>query len=152
MLAVYRGDDSAPYLDKVAAGFLVEGRLAFQGLGLERRRLVEFNRDTHVLTWRGSATNGVLAVVLASLGLDCEAHDIGVTVANATALEVGRIIDAITSVPDLDALAAKVANLRTAKYDEFVPEALLRKGWIQSNLRACEEIPLLLQEIKTTLS
>lgn len=152
MLAVYRGDDSAPYLDKVAADFLIEGRAAFQGLGLERRRLIEFHRDTHVLTWRGSATNGVFAVVLASSGLDCEAHDIGVTVANATATEVSTIIGAISSVPDLDALAAKVANLRQAKYDAFVPEGLLRKGWIQSNLKACEDIPLLLSEIRAAVN
>lgn len=150
MLAVYSLDDEPAWLDTVARQLLKEGRDAFRALNLDRRRLLESGRDTHVLTWRGSAANAVLAVVLTAAGLPSEAHGVGVTVADASTTQVTLALSGMYQAPDPRQISGFVANLQAAKYDGFVPESLLRKGWAHSNAQACADIPALVSEILTS--
>ena len=73
--------------------------------------------------------NDVLAVCLTAAGLDCEAHDLGVTVSDATPLEVAAFIKKLPGDVAADDLSEFVANLQKAKYDMFAPPSLLRRLW-----------------------
>ncbi len=129
MRAVYLDDDEPAYLDAAARGFLDEGRRTFRAIGLERSFLVPSGADLHVVLWNGSVMNGLLAVFLTSLGLECETTDLSVTVADCDEAQLRAALSNTGPCPPMDMLAADVENLRTAKLDEHVPEALLRRLW-----------------------
>ncbi|NIU04120.1 MAG: hypothetical protein GWO40_07460, partial [Gammaproteobacteria bacterium] len=66
-----------------------------------------------------------------SAGLDCEPNDIGVCVEETSPSEMFELLSRMDRIPSADELSAFVVNLRTAKYDDFVPDALLRRAWAQ---------------------
>jgi len=138
---VYLDVDIPPYLDRASTELLSEGREAFADLGLERRALLAAEPDCHVVTWRGSSANGALAVVLTAAGLACEAHDLGVTVAECSPAELQALLRNLKSVPSADDLSAFVENLRIAKYDGMVPEPLLRRLWARAHAGAADALP-----------
>lgn len=144
---VYLTDDRPPYLDPGAAALLQEGRAAFDDLNLSARSILQAGRDAHIVTWRGSIANGCLAVALATAGLDCEAHDLGVTVADCTPAEVEAVLRRLARSPSAEDLSAFLQNLRVAKYDELVPEPLLRRLWARANRHAAEQLPSLIEDI-----
>ncbi|MBC1183275.1 MAG: DEAD/DEAH box helicase [Brevundimonas sp.] len=127
--AVYLDDDLPAFLDETAVQLLQEGRAVFHALDLAENALVASGADTHIFTWRGTAMNDVLAVCLTAAGLDCEAHDLGVTVSDATPLEVAAFIKKLPGDVAADDLSEFVANLQKAKYDMFAPPSLLRRLW-----------------------
>jgi ATP-dependent Lhr-like helicase len=133
MRAVYLEDSQPAYMDDIAQDLLAEGREAFLDLGLKTRRFISAEEDTHVLTWRGTALNTLLSILLLSAGLECEPHDLGVTVAGISPAELQTLLLGMTVVPQIDDLSGFVGNLRQAKYDDLAPEALLRRRWEQAN-------------------
>lgn len=133
MREVYRASDVPPFLDANAKPLLANGRAAYREFDLERTPFVKAGNDIHVMLWRGTALSSMFAIALAAVGIECSVHDIGVSAADAAP---DRVADAVRSIADgppitADALAASVGNLREAKYDEFVPEAVLRALWAQ---------------------
>ncbi|MNS95693.1 hypothetical protein D3C72_1299620 [compost metagenome] len=91
--------------------------------------------------------NGVLAIVLTAAGLECESHDVGVTVADIRPEEVAVILaQADGGVSALD-LSAFVANLQVAKYDAYAPPDLLRKLWEMRHAREVEGVPQLIADL-----
>ncbi|MNJ47059.1 hypothetical protein D3C77_422050 [compost metagenome] len=145
--AVYLDDDLPAFLDETAVGLLQEGRAVFRSLGLADRAFVASGVDTHILTWRGTAMNDVLAVSMTAAGLDCEAHDLGVTVAGATPAEVAALIRKMPGAMTADDLSDFVANLQHAKYDMFAPAALLRRLWARRHQGAVAHLSGLAIEI-----
>ena len=135
MRRVFTSADLPPYLDRQATELLIEGRAAFDALGLAANHFVCSGNDTHVLTWRGTAVNSILAVLLTSAGLECEAHDVGVTVVDSSPEDVRGMLQRVAQCPPLEHLAPFVKTLRSGKFDDFVPEALLRHYWATRNER-----------------
>lgn len=147
MQAVYLDDDLPAYFNSEATALLIEGRAAFRDHDLAHRRLVPAGRDTHVLTWRGTHANDALAVALTAAGLECEAHDLGVTVSEASPQEIRSICAHGGNDLTADALSAFVETLRTAKYDNFIPDNLLRRGWARRVESTVQSLPVILAEI-----
>ena len=129
MLQVYRAADLPPYLDATAADLLGEARAAFAELELAERRVVAAGNDSHLFLWKGSAVNSVVAVVLTCAGYECEAHDVGVTVFDVRPEELQTFLGSIVAIPTAEEVSNFAENLRTAKYDEYLPEHLLRREW-----------------------
>lgn len=152
MHAVFADRDVPAYLDAMAMQLLLEGRATFDDLGLGGRRILQSGRDTHVLTWRGTAVNSILAVLLTSAGLECEAHEVGITVADVTPDEAQNLLDRIIECPPLDDLAPFVKNLRGAKFDNFLPEVLLGRQWAARNAPFREGVSATLAELRTARS
>lgn len=148
MRSVYLEAGVPAYLDETAVRLLEEGRAAFAEAGLGASRFLAAGKDTHVITWRGSALNALVAVVLMSAGLECEAHDMGVTVADATPDEVRALLARLDNIPSIGELAGFVATLRVAKYDELLPDELLRRVWVQANEPRHLHLKNLLSEIR----
>lgn len=130
MRSVLLAEDAPSYLDAQAAEYLFSARETFQELGLEDAHILAAGRDTHVLTWTGTAMNSVLAFAISSAGLDCEVLDIGVTVLNTAADTVVAILQQIAETPPaVEDIADFVEGLRTEKFDELIPEQMLRRLW-----------------------
>ena len=147
MREVYQSTETPSYLDATAIQLLHEGRAAYSEAQLSECRLLTAGADTHVLTWRGTAMNSVLAVLLTAGGYDCEPHDLGVTIADVPPDGVVKILKGLTRVPSADELSDFVGNLKAGKYDEIAPEPLLRKVWATAHQSACEDLPQLLSEL-----
>lgn len=140
MLEVYAGADIPPYLDPVGVDLLAEGREAFADLELGRRRIVAAGDDSHLFLWRGSEVNAVTAVVLTCAGFESEAHDVGVTVFGIAPDELQEFLSSIIGIPTPDEVAAFAENLRTAKYDEYVSDDLLRRDWARRSSHLWERV------------
>jgi len=140
-------DTSVPgFLDDVAKGYLSEGRVAFRQLGLDSGSLVSAGKDTHVFTWHGSDVNAVLGFAFASAGLECAVMDVGVTVLDTHPDVVLAIMKQIAErPPDIDSVAEFVENLQSAKFDEMVPEDLLRRLWTRSRQDVADRVARIVQ-------
>lgn len=130
MRNVLLANDLPSYLDARAAEYLFSARGTFQELGLDGVHLLAAGRDTHVLTWTGTAMNSVVAFALTAAGLDCEVLDIGVTVLDTPPDTVMVLLEQISGAPpSINDIADFVEGLRTEKYDELIPEQMLRRLW-----------------------
>ena len=147
MRRVYLDADEPIYLDTVAQEMLAEGRTAFAELGLQDRRLVPAGKNVHVFLWRGTAVNSIVEVVLLCAGLECEAHDLGVTVLGFELEEVQSFLDGLAGIPAAEVVADFAKNLRTAKYDSYLDEELLRRAWIQRNEGLWSEVEAALLDV-----
>jgi ATP-dependent Lhr-like helicase len=148
MRAVLQDNDVPAYLDAAAKAFLQKGRMAYQDLRLDETRFVPAGKDTHILTWRGSEANSVLAFALVSAGLDCAVHDIGVTTIETAPDEAAAIIRQVAdNPPDISSVAQFVENLQVAKFDDFIPEALLRRLWARGHASLGSDLGAIAREL-----
>lgn len=135
MRAVYLGNDVPEYLDAAAQELLAEGRDTFRGLDLDRRSIIQEDRDLHLFVWRGSQTTAVFSAALGMAGLECGVHDLGVTLSKTTPEQMMPILEKLGSLSALDPMdvAAFVKNVRAGKFQDFVPETLAQKQWALQN-------------------
>jgi len=150
MLEVLSNHEIPEYLDAGGKQFLLQGRNAFRELGLDRRALIPAARDTHVITWRGTAVNSVLSIVLMSAGLEVAVHDIGVTAVDVTPEQLAAVLHQASDCPPMEDLSDFVAGLRTAKLDDFVDEALLRRMWATRHERYRDDVSHVLESLRST--
>jgi ATP-dependent helicase Lhr and Lhr-like helicase len=171
MLAAYREAEVPAWLDPVAADLLGQGRAAFRRHGADKARILQHGREkavesrsspgqqvclaaaltrpeTHLLTWRGTRLNGLLAAALTRPGLRCEAHDLGVSAVlergeeGEAAPDLRAALEAIASdPPDVMALATRVGAVASAKFDALVPEEVLKEFWAVGNVGGVVLLP-----------
>lgn len=148
MRAVLEGDGIPAYLDAAAADFLRQGREAYLELGLRQTRFLPAGKDTHVLTWRGTEANSVLAFTMVSAGLECAPHEVGVTVLETTPEEAEAVLRQVAErPPDIQSISEFVENLETARFDGMVPEPLLRRLWANARANIGKEIGAVATEL-----
>lgn len=141
MRSVLLDDDVPSYLDAQAAEYLFSARETFRDLGLDNASFLVEGRNTHVLTWTGTNMNSVLAFALTAAGLECEVLDIGVTVLETTRDTVASFLEQIADAPPpIDDIAEFVENLRTEKFDELIPEGMLRRLWAAANVEEARRL------------
>lgn len=135
------------YLDPVATALLADARRAHENYGLATGRFLPAGKNCHVMTWRGSETNMMLAVLLTATGFQCETFDVGVTLEGAPADEARDVIAALGACPPIEELGRHVRNLIGEKYDALVPEALLRTFWVRRHAHLADEVTALIAEL-----
>ncbi|HTN63400.1 MAG TPA: hypothetical protein VL147_17915 [Devosia sp.] len=149
MRNVLLANDVPPYLDAQAAEYLFSARETFEKLGLEEVHILAAGRDTHVLTWTGTAMNSVLAFAITAAGLDCEVLDIGVTVLDTAPDIVSAILQQVAeATPSIEDIADFVEGLRTEKFDELIPEQMLRRLWAAAHVEEAGKLPGLLGQLQ----
>lgn len=143
MKAVLNGFDEPPYLDAEATRLLSDARKAYKKFRLSTETVIAAGHDAHIFLWRGTALTNVFAVVLQSAGLECEAHDLGVTITDTTPDKARAFMRQIANAdpPKPDSLSEFVGNLRSAKYDDLLSEEIHRIEWQKRNAAYCLEIP-----------
>lgn len=152
MRTVLVDDDVPSYLDAQAAEYLFSALETFRDLGLDNASFLVEGRDTHVLTWTGTEMNSVLAFALTAAGLECEVLDIGITVFETTPDTVAAFLEQIANAPlPIEDIAEFVENLRTAKFDELVPEGMLRQLWAAAHVEEAAKLPGLLGRMQGDL-
>lgn len=147
MREVLADRDEPAFLDTAAKTFLAQGRASFGELGLASGSLVRSGNDTHLLTWRGTAVNGLLAILLMSAGFEAEVHDVGVTAVGTSPADLRALLSTLDGFPPIDVLAEFVVGLRTAKLDEFIDEDLLRRMWSRRSERHLETVAGIIAEL-----
>ena len=128
-------------------GCLLESRAAFRRMRPGSSAFLQGDDDVHVLTWRGSTVNSLLAVLLPSTAIACETFGVGVTVTGASLEDTRDVLASIGECPPIAELAAFVDNLVVEKFDEFVPSERLRQHWVVRRAHLQIEI----SEVPTTL-
>jgi ATP-dependent Lhr-like helicase len=143
------GSDAVPsYFDTQAAELLAEGRAAYRRLGLDRTTMLDTGRDVHVLLWRGDVAASVFAAALTLVGFQVEPNDIGVTLPKTSLNAARGGLERIARFrkADLDRLTEQVQGLRSAKFDAYVPEPVLRRFWSRRHAAVIGEIPRIAAE------
>jgi ATP-dependent Lhr-like helicase len=92
--------------------------------------------------------NGLFAVLLTSIGFECETFDVGVTLTNASINQARDVVSVLEKCPPVAELAQFVTNLTVEKYDELIPEALRRDFWARCNEHLSAEVSSLLHELQ----
>lgn len=149
MRAVLCGIDDPPYLDKEGLRLLGEARTAYREFQLDSVRFISVGRDTHLFLWRGTAVTNAFAIALQAAGLECEPHDLGVTLPETSGDEARAIVQQIFYAVGLTAqeLSGFVENIRSAKYDDLISEEILRIEWRKRNEACCDEISTVAREL-----
>lgn len=141
MFKVYRQTDSPKYLDEAAACLLAEGRESFDEYGLASSPFVIDGRNTFVALWEGTEAISLTALAFAMAGYECEPEEIGFIVRDCSPEDVqqaaGRIAESSFSSDDL---ASFVQNVRSAKYDDYVSDHLLRRLWSKRHHQAVPSV------------
>lgn len=148
MRSVYLDEGVPAYLDPQAAELLAQGRTEFQTLGLADSRIIPAGSDTHVLTWRGTSMNTLLALAFLAAGMQATTHEVGVTIADVTPKDVRVVLGRLAASIGVEDIAQFVENLDDAKYDAFVPDELLRDSWLRRHM----PLETSLQELMVSLS
>jgi len=141
-------DAPRPYLDETAAALLREGQASYRALRLDSERFVREGNDTIVLTWRGTALNDLFSAFFRAAGLECETHDLGLTLADTAPDEARAIVQRVEAIPTVIELAPFVQTLRQNRFDPYLNDDVLARLWIGRNDRlfgAAQELLLELQ-------
>jgi ATP-dependent Lhr-like helicase len=149
MRNVYLSTDEPPYLDDKARELLAEGRETFRELDLERRRVVEEERDLHLFLWRGSQATAVFGAAAAMAGLPGQVHDLGLTLAKTSATEALpklRGLGQFDRASTID-VSAFVENIAAGKFREQVPATLARSLWARQNGAEIDNISEIASEL-----
>ena len=93
--------------------------------------------------------NSVLSIVLMSAGLEVAVHDIGITAVDVTPEQLSAVLRQAGDCPPMEDLSEFVAGLRTAKLDDFVDEALLRRLWAARNERYRDDVTHVLENLRS---
>lgn len=148
MLKVYRQADSLKYLDESATRLLAEGQKAFEAYGLAPSPFIFDGRHTFVAVWQGTAAVSLTAIAFAMAGYECEPEEIGFIVRDCSPDDVrhatGQIANSYFEVTEL---ASFVQNIRSAKYDDYVSDDLLRRLWSNRHHTAMLKLMTILQSL-----
>ncbi len=132
---VYRSSEIPAYLDAQAMRHLAEGRENYAQLQLNRRPVISDDGRIHLFPWLGTAKLDTLRLALRYAGLKVEQSRIHLSVGDATISLVEEALGALAAKPPpAETLAFLADNLRTAKFDGFIPDELLREAFIRDRL------------------
>lgn len=131
MRAVYVSEEVPAFLDAPARQLLAEGREWFQRLGLAHRAMLSHGRDTILFPWIGDAVVRTLLLIVQEAGFDALEDGISLTVMEASPEQLVERLRIATQdvLPSPSALAARVANLRTEKFDAYLPDEVVREDY-----------------------
>jgi ATP-dependent Lhr-like helicase len=136
------------FLDKAAQSLLDEARESYRRLDLDARQVIASGKEVRILTWRGDRVNDTLAIWLIKLGFSASNEGLSIGVFDT---EIEKVIAALRQIseepaPSETELAKAVKNPLVQKWDEFLPDSLLRKGYgrrrfnVEGAKEVCEEI------------
>ena len=136
MRSLYESNVVPAYLNAPAQVLLDEARASYRRLLLGERELVGWGADTLVFCWRGDRILNTLAIALNQAGLRVSIGGVALTVTGATTADVLDTVAAILAEPQPapEALAASVPIKEREKYDQYLSDDLLNRGYAAANL------------------
>jgi len=136
MLRVYGSVDLPVFLDAGARELLAEGRSHFRRFGLDEVRWLRWGDSTILFPWSGDSAHDAIALMLRRCGLDASLDGVTVTVERALPERVLEVLGLVREQDYVDGveLARMVKNVGCEKYDQHVPEELLREEYASRRL------------------
>lgn len=123
-----------PYLDKIAASHLDEGRLAFSQFEGDTHHLLSEGDETLVFPWLGSIKLATIGIALTDFGIPTSVEGLSLR----SKAEIGDVSSALMQLsanpPDIRSLAMSIENKLQHKYDLHVPSDLLSKDFALAEL------------------
>ena len=132
-------DPAVPrFLDAPAAGLLAEGRSTFDRLGLREHGLCRHEEQLLLFPWVGGRAQLAFVLALKMHGVTSASNGIAVTVRSTDGCS---LVEALTKLsrepaPDPVALARFVPDMKRAKYDAYLGDALLTACYARERLDA----------------
>jgi ATP-dependent helicase Lhr and Lhr-like helicase len=136
MRSVLASDVIPRHLSATAATLLSEARDAYVRYHLAELRILQTGQDTVLFPWAGSRVMVTLAAQLSAAGVEASNDGLVITVTKAAAGQVRDQLRALVDAGPADpvALAARVANKASAKYDEWIEDNLLSADYARRAL------------------
>jgi ATP-dependent helicase Lhr and Lhr-like helicase len=124
------------YLSPTAATLLSEARDAYTRYRLAKQMILRFGPDTVLIPWTGSRVTQTLAAQLSAAGLEASNDGLVITVAKADPDQVRVGLQELVQAGPADpvALASRVQNKATAKYDDWIEDGLLSADYARRAL------------------
>lgn len=158
MLAIYRendyriavGSQRVDYADAAARNLFAEGRDNFQRFNLQNTHFIGSGQHCYVLPWMGDKVVNTMTALLLRSGFKANSYAGVIEVGDSIVASVQQALKEIllSGLPSEFELAADVPDKYLDKYDEYLPESLLAKGygakafdvegtrtWLQENLQ-----------------
>ncbi|OAT14931.1 ATP-dependent helicase [Buttiauxella noackiae ATCC 51607] len=158
MLAIYRendyriavGNQRVDYADAAARNLFAEGRDNFQRFNLQNTHFIASGQHCYVLPWMGDKVVNTMTALLLRSGFKANSYAGVIEVGDSIVASVQQALKEIllSGLPSEFELAADVPDKYLDKYDEYLPESLLAKGygakafdvegtrtWLQENLQ-----------------
>lgn len=158
MLAIYRendyriavGSQRVDYADAAARNLFAEGRDNFQRFNLQNIHFIGSGQHCYVLPWMGDKVVNTMTALLLRSGFKANSYAGVIEVGDSIVASVQQALKEIllSGLPSEFELAADVPDKYLDKYDEYLPESLLAKGygakafdvegtrtWLQENLQ-----------------
>lgn len=158
MLAIYRendyriavGNQRVDYADAAARNLFAEGRDNFQRFNLQNTHFIGSGQHCYVLPWMGDKVVNTMTALLLRSGFKANSYASVIEVGDSNVASVQQALKEIllSGLPSEFELAADVPDKYLDKYDEYLPESLLAKGygakafdvegtrtWLQENLQ-----------------
>jgi ATP-dependent Lhr-like helicase len=138
------------FLSTAAAALLSEARDAYARYGLDERMVLRSGPDTVLLPWAGTRVTQTLAAQLSAAGVEASDDGLVITVPKTDPGQVRDQLEAIAKAGPADPvkLAYRVANKKTAKYDDWIEDGLLAADYARRALDcpgSCRQASLLLK-------
>lgn len=135
MRRIYTGKEVPSYLDETAANLLRDARQAFADLRLPSTSVVQHGRTTSMVVWAGDRAVNTVQMVLASRGIRSQRSGpiLSAEGASPESMRAGQL-GAATDGLDLVELARSAKNRILNKYDELLPDELLRIDYASREL------------------
>lgn len=151
MRSVYESHDVPAYLDEPAKALLLQARDAYRRADLAHLNVVDTGSGVYLFPWVGSTAASVIAVALATLDVHAVPNDLGVSIPELSMEDAKNALAKLAAftAEDLARIEENALGLCVAKYDEFVPDHLLRRFWGRRNAQAIAAIPQMARLIAT---
>ncbi|MEY8710528.1 DEAD/DEAH box helicase [Mangrovibacter phragmitis] len=158
MLAIYRENDyriaigskRVDYADATARGLFAEGCSNFQRYNLQNEYVITSGQHCYVIPWMGDKVVNTITALLIRCGFKANSFAGVIEIDNSSVATVQHALKAmlLSGLPSAVDLATDVPEKCLDKYDEYLPESLLAKGygekaydidgaklWLQKNLQ-----------------
>ncbi|MBS9443064.1 DEAD/DEAH box helicase [Photorhabdus heterorhabditis] len=158
MLAIYRDNDyriavgnkRVDYADTAARSLFAEGSSNFQRYNLQNAHFIASGQHCYVLPWMGDKVVNTITALLMRCGFKASSFAGVIEIEDSSVASVQHVLKEMlfSGLPSDFELAADVPEKYLDKYDEYLPEHLLAKGygakaydiegtriWLQENLQ-----------------
>lgn len=127
---VVRGDKKLDFIDEQARELFLEGSKLFNQFDLKNQTVVERYGSIYIFVWAGGKVLNTLSALLLRARYQCMVEYQLIQISKADLSEVRDFLKdlADSELPDAYDLAEEVEGKQIEKFDEHIPEDLLRAG------------------------
>ncbi|WP_407321171.1 DEAD/DEAH box helicase [Dickeya ananatis] len=139
MLAIYRENDyriaigskRVDYADATARGLFAEGCDSFKRFNLQNSHFISDGQRSYVLPWMGDKVVNTITALLMRSSFKASSFAGVIEIDNASVSSVQHALKEmlLSGLPSESELAANVPEKYLDKYDDYLPEPLLAKGY-----------------------